>query len=245
MRIIFLGNWSSNIVKGKRYTSFIIDNSIVFDFGPGILESLFDHDVNPLGISVVAITHMHLDHFAGLPELLWYRAIYGAQRPLVILGPRKIRESVLMLLELLNTPPAFNVSAEYVEDDSFETVVNGRKLLIEPFRAEHIIPDNGYRVEYGDTLLFYSGDTAYSKSVVKAAEDVDYLIHEMTYTDDKDAEARFWKHSTYSDVMRVFHESRARHLVPVHLSIYTEPLARELAQRQRGIIIYPEGTLVV
>ncbi len=40
----------------------------------------------------------------------------------------------------------------------------------------------------------------------------------MTYPDEKADIAKFWKHSTYSSTMKVFKESMARVLVPVHLT---------------------------
>ena len=110
MNIKFLGKWSSNLIRGERNISFVLDDKIVFDFGPHTLESLLDLKIDPRAIETVLITHMHLDHYSGLSELFWYRSIYGAKKKLVVLGPAGIKRDTEKILKLLRTPPNFNTS---------------------------------------------------------------------------------------------------------------------------------------
>lgn len=236
MRIRFLGVWSSNSVRGQRNVSFLLDDKMVFDFGPHSVESLLDMGVDPNSIETVFITHMHLDHFSGIPELLWYRAIYHAKQPLFLVGPRGIKRSTETLLKTLNTPEAFDIKIKYIEEKDFDSV--------QRFHANHIIPDNGYRIEYKGKVIFYSGDTAYSENVVKGAENADYLIHEMTYTDARKKDADFWKHSTYSSTLRVFQESKARHLIPVHLTRESSEYVMKMEKRMPGLI-YPRKSIPI
>ncbi|MEM0097266.1 MAG: ribonuclease Z [Candidatus Micrarchaeaceae archaeon] len=234
MKIRFLGKWSSNIVAGERNVSFALDDKIIFDFGPHALESLLESKVDPRKAEVIAITHMHLDHFSGLPELFWYRAIYKAENRLMVLGPKGIKNNTEKLLKLLHTPEEFKVDAEFIEDEDYE--------FIRHIKANHTIVDNGYRIEYGGKTLFYTGDTAYSKNVVNGSQDVDMLVHEMTYTDNGKKEADFWKHSTYSTTMQVFEESHAKRLVPVHLTVDSDNLVKGLLKSNK-MIIYPAGII--
>ena len=234
MKIRFLGKWSSNLVRGERNISFTLDDKIVFDFGPHTVEALLDSRIDPRNLEMVLITHMHLDHFSGLPELFWYRAIHKAKNKLIVLGPKGIERNTERLLRTLQTPKAFKTNAEFIEDKKYD--------FIQPFRAKHLVTDNGYRVDYNGKTLFYSGDTAYSENVVKGAEDADILLHEMTYLDNKKEEADFWKHSTYSSTMRVFEESHAKRLVPVHLSVDSNNLAIKLSKSDKRII-YPNGII--
>jgi ribonuclease Z len=234
MSIQFLGKWSSNLVRGERNISFVLDDKIVFDFGPHTIESLLDSRIDPRSIEIVLITHMHLDHFSGLPELFWYRSIYKAQNKLIVLGPKGIKNNTEKLLRTLQTPKEFKINAEFIEDKKYD--------FIQPFRAKHLVIDNGYRVDYKGKTIFYSGDTAYSDNVVKGAEDADILLHEMTYLDNKKEEADFWRHSTYSSTMRVFEESHAKKLVPVHLSVDSNNLAIKLSKSDKRVI-YPNGII--
>ncbi len=236
MNIKFLGRWSSNIIKGQRNISFLLDNKIAFDFGPHALESLLDLGIDPTKISTLLITHMHLDHYAGIAELLWYRSIHRAKTPLLVLGPTGIESNTLELMRVLKTPENWygeqiETNTQYIEDKGTDS--------IQVFHANHLIPDNGYRVEHKGKTIFYSGDTAYSKNVVEGARDVDLLLHEMTYTDKDRKMADFWHHSTYSDAMRVFEESKAKKLVPVHLTKQSSDLVLKKAGKIKGLI-YPK-----
>ena len=165
MRIGFLGNWSSNLIKGRRNVSILLNKDIVLDFGPHTIESLLERDIDPCGIQKVLITHMHLDHFAGIPELIWYRSIYKAENKLTIFGPKGIKRSILSLLKLLKTPKPWYTQISkgitYIEDKSTDE--------IEIFKGDHIIQDNGYRIYSDGKIIFYSGDTAYSKDIVRGA----------------------------------------------------------------------------
>ncbi len=209
----FLGNWSSNITASKRNISLLLDGSIAMDFGPHSIESLLEMGVDPCGIDTIFISHMHLDHYAGLPELLWYRAIHQCREPVHIVGPKGIGNNTKSLLELLHTPDAFEIFAEYHEE-KYDNATG--------FPANHLIRDIGFRLELGGKVVFYSGDTSYSENVSKGAEKADILLHEMTYLDSDRQWADFWKHSTVSDALRVFSESGSKLLVPVHLTSKTE-----------------------
>ncbi|MEM0138942.1 MAG: MBL fold metallo-hydrolase [Thermoplasmatales archaeon] len=180
-----------------------------------------------------------MDHYSGISELLWYRSIHRAEKPLVIFGPRGIKRNTEVLMRVLRTPkPWFkeqiDTNTTYIEDRGMDS--------IQVFRGRHLVPDNGYRIDYKGRKIFYSGDTAYSKDIVRGAEGADYLLHEMTYTDDEDKDARYWKHSTYSTTMRVFEESGAKRLIPVHLSAKSSALTLKLS-KERKDILYPERAI--
>lgn len=239
MEINFLGKWSSNLVTGQRNVSFLLDDKIVFDFGPHSLESLLDRNLDPNNIETLLISHMHLDHYAGLAELLWYRSIYKAKNRLTVIGPKGIRRNTDLLLKLLNTPAPWygeqiTPNTEYIEDVNTD--------FVRVFRASHTIPCNAYRVEYGGKTIFYSGDTSYSEEIAEGAIGVDWLLHETTYTDKDREPANFWGHSTWSDAMEVFKKSGARHFVPVHLTQSSSELVLSMVGKVEGLV-YPPDTL--
>jgi len=231
--IDMLGRWSSNSSKGERTASILLNGKLLIECGPHTVEAMLDQNLDPLKVDTVAITHMHLDHYVGLAEFLWYRAIYSPGLEVSVLGPKGIGNNTRELLKNVMTPEPFDINVKFREDRGFENIL--------PFRANHVVDDNGYRVEYSHYTLFYSGDTAYSPNVVKGAEGADLLFHEMTYTDDKKDQAEFWKHSTYSDANAVFKESGAKKLVPVHLSKSSLELAVDLSRKSGNILLAEEG----
>lgn len=235
MEIVFLGNWSAKTIPGKANTSFVIDGKIACDFGPVSLQAMVEKGMDPNDLEQVFISHMHYDHFAGLTGLLWYRAMSGNEESLRITGPDGIEETTRRLLEEYRTPQGFHVFA------SFNVSNDG---MVEIFRGDHTVPDNAYRISYGSSTIFYSGDTAYSESVVEGAEHSDLLIHEMTYPDNMKIEAELWKHSTVSDVLKTFSESRSKRLVPVHIT--SETLATiPVLQHKYNQLYLPEDSLIL
>lgn len=235
MEIAFLGYWSAKTVPGKTNTSFVIDGKIACDFGPGSLQAMLEKGIDPNGLEHVLISHMHYDHFAGLTGLLWYRAMSGNEETLRITGPDGIEESTQRLLDEFRTPHGFHIFA------SFNTSNDG---LVEIFRGDHSVPDNAYRISYGGKTIFYSGDTAYSRSIVRGAESCDLLIHEMTFPDNLRIEAELSKHSTVSDVISTYTESRAKRLVPVHITQETLNMIPSL-QRKYDQLYSPEESLIL
>ncbi len=232
MDIKFLGEWSSHIMARKRNVSFILDDTLVFDFGPHTLESILEKNIDAKKIRYILISHMHLDHYLGLSEFLWYRSINRIKEPLIIIGTGGIKENTLNLLKTVNTPESwFKDDIDYIDFHENNTD------FIEIYKGNHIIPDNGYRVEYRGKTVFYSGDTAYSDSIVKGSEDIDYLFHEMTYLDVDKNIADYWHHSYYSNVINVFKESRAKYLIPIHLTEDTESYIKNNPVKN---MIYPD-----
>ena len=231
--IDILGRWSSNTVRNERTSSLLINGEILVECGPHSLEAMLNQNIDPLHVDTVAVTHMHLDHYVGLAEFLWYRAIYAPGLLVSVLGPSGIGENTKALLRNVKTPESFDIKVEFHEDSALGDIT--------PFRANHVIDDNGYRIEFANSVIFYSGDTAYSQNVVAGADSADYLFHEMTYTDDKRNEADFWKHSTYSDTIRTFSESHAEKLVPVHLTPSTLDLVTDISRKDGNILLPMDG----
>lgn len=234
--INFLGNWSALIKKGKRNVSFVLDESILFETGPHTLSAMLNSGVDPLKISMILITHMHLDHYSGIAEFLWYRTLSKSTEDVLILGPEGIKHNTEEILRRLYTPEDFEIRAEYIEDRNFEN--------IQIFKGNHSIDNNAYRIEFKGKTIFYSGDTSFSENMVNGAENVDYLIHEMTFIDAYKDLAELSKHSTVSDTLHVFDKSGAKNLIPVHFTNETEAITKKLSKKNDKIF-YPANKIIL
>lgn len=210
-----------------------MNRDTTLDFGPHTVESLLDLKIDPRSIRTVYISHMHLDHFAGLPELLWYRAIFNASERLIVVGPKGIGKITMDLLRLYHTPPPFEIDVEFREEKHDNA---------KGFVMDHLIRDIGFRIEFPEATIFYSGDTSLCENATLGAEGCNLLFHETTYLDDRRKDAEFWKHSTLSDALKVLDDSKALKLIPVHLTPATEERVRTISGKDKRIL-FPEGTI--
>ncbi|HWZ63581.1 MAG TPA: MBL fold metallo-hydrolase [Steroidobacteraceae bacterium] len=77
--------------EGRASTSYLVwvrdRPSIVVDLGPGSLTELDRAGVTVTELDAVLISHLHPDHVAELPGLLWDEDILDRHRPLILTGP--------------------------------------------------------------------------------------------------------------------------------------------------------------
>ena len=68
-----------------------------------------------------------------------------------------------------------------VKDKEAHTVYEKNGLVVKAFLVDH--PEwkyaYGYRIEYAGRLIVVSGDTRFSKQVIRHSKDADILIHEV------------------------------------------------------------------
>ncbi len=73
---------------------------ILFDCGEGTQTAARRAGVSLFGLSAVALTHYHGDHVFGLPGLLQTLFSLGRTRPLTVLGPEGLRDTMAPILSL-------------------------------------------------------------------------------------------------------------------------------------------------
>ncbi len=95
--IIYLGVGASAPVPGRGLASIalIYKGSIyLFDVGEGTQERLVALGLSPLRIRAVFITHLHGDHFFGLPGLLQFMTLSSRKAKLSIIAPKGIEDYI-------------------------------------------------------------------------------------------------------------------------------------------------------
>jgi ribonuclease BN (tRNA processing enzyme) len=98
--VTFLGTGDAFNAGGRAHSCYVVEDTAgtcAVDFGPTALMSLKRFGQNPAAISSVLLTHLHGDHFAGLPFLLLDGIFQAPRGPLVIAGPVGVEERVRAL----------------------------------------------------------------------------------------------------------------------------------------------------
>jgi ribonuclease BN (tRNA processing enzyme) len=129
------------------------------------------------------LTHLHGDHFAGIPFLLM-DAHFATHRtrPLVIAGPVGVEERIGSLLAVL-FPAAdalpFGFPVTYLEWSDRRRLQVG-PVVVTPFDVKHstAIRCYGLRVEHSGRVLAFSGDTEWTDALVPLSADADLFLCE-------------------------------------------------------------------
>lgn len=83
------------------------------------------------------------------------------------------------------------------------------------FRERTLKPED-YLIKKPPIRIAYTGDTKYCDSVIEAVKNVNLLLHDSTFLDEKDAGE--WGHSNVIDASRVAKEAEVKRLGLIHIS---------------------------
>jgi ribonuclease BN (tRNA processing enzyme) len=192
VRVRFLGSGDAFSSGGRLQTCFHLDGGdepLLIDCGATALAALKREGLDPAGIGFVALSHLHGDHFGGLPWLILDGRFSGRERPLEVAGPPTTRDRLEHVFEGLY-PGAGH--AELPFELRFAELAAGVRFelgpaVVTPFEVSHQsgAPSYSLRVEYGGKVITYSGDTAWTESLADAAAGADLFICECNYFDEK------------------------------------------------------------
>ena len=158
----------------------------LIDCGASSLVALRRFEIDPNAIDAIFLTHLHGDHFGGVPFfLLDARLASRRLSPLLIAGPPGTEKRVADTLECL-FPGAgakeYRFALEFAELKEGETFRRG-PYAVTPYPADHSAggPCNALRLEVEGKTVAYSGDGAWSDGLIGAGRDADLFIAEAYF----------------------------------------------------------------
>jgi len=192
VRLQFLGSGDAFASGGRLQTCLRLhgpDEPLLIDCGATALVALKQARIHPAEIGWVALSHLHGDHFAGLPFLILDGQFAGRRTRLAIAGPPGTRERLEQTLDGL-FPGAGGAKRGF--ETRFTEFEDRRPCelgpaVITPFEVCHPsgAPAYALRLEYGDKVIVYSGDTEWTESLLSAAQGADLFVCEAYFFDTK------------------------------------------------------------
>jgi ribonuclease Z len=271
IEVTLLGTGSPAPVMNRFGPSILVSaggEQLLFDAGRGALQRLTQAHVPWQDVDAVFLTHLHSDHLVGLPDLWltgWFQG-KGRDRPLPVFGPPGTRR----MLDHLRLAFEIEIRAR-IEDgakprgavleagDIREGLVYARNgVRVTAFKVDHppLKDAFGYRIDYAGHSVVLSGDTRLSENLIRHAQGVDLLVHEVavpaTFTRAGVPAARIGPvmahHVTPEQAARVFVLTRPRLAVYSHIvqpSANAEDLLPPTAALYDGKVVVGEDLMSI
>ncbi len=234
MRLQFLGSGDAFGSGGRFNTCFHLERSehgnVLVDCGASSMVAIRKWGVDPNGISTVLVSHLHGDHFAGLPFLLLDAQLVSRRTtPLTLAGPPGFRERLTIVMEAMfagSTKVERRFALDIHELELHERVELDH-LTVTPYLMKHYsgAPSYALRIETEGKVLTYSGDTEWVDELIPAGRGADLFICEAYFFD------KVMKyHIDYTTLTKHLPEIGARRTIVTHMSA-------ELLDRQNEIAL--------
>ncbi|MBU2550645.1 MAG: MBL fold metallo-hydrolase [Proteobacteria bacterium] len=185
MRILFLGSGDAFGSGGRLQTCIFVESGgfrCLLDCGASSLVALKRASLDPNAIDTVLITHLHGDHFGGLPFLVLDGQFSRRSNRLLIAGPRGLTERVTRAMEVFfpgssQARRKFETAYRELADGTPETL---GPLRVTPHEVVHECgaPAFALRLEMDGRTVVYSGDTEWTDRLVAATAGADLFICE-------------------------------------------------------------------
>ena len=186
-----LGTGDAFASRGRFQSGYMIDYPgyrILMEVGPTSLCAMKRMEFEPASIDMVLISHLHGDHFGGMPFLL-LEYLYESPRskPLTIVGPPRLEERTWRLFRTMfpGTKPDL---PRLLDKLKFVVVEPGSNMKIGPtriraMRTPHMKRDLSlaYRIELGGKSIAFTGDSGWSEELLPFVAGADLFLCECTY----------------------------------------------------------------
>ena len=162
------GNPTSQILE-------IRDHIFLIDCGEGTQVQLRKYKIKFSRINHIFISHLHGDHFFGLPGLISTFQLLGREKELHVYGPTGLKEVILLLLRVGNSWTKFSLVFHELKDTGSEVIFEDEKVTVSTIPLLHRIYTNGFLFaekprERGlnmEAVAKYKVDKAYFKKIKK------------------------------------------------------------------------------
>jgi ribonuclease Z len=236
------------------------DRAYLVDFGPGVVRraeaaaAQGTTALAPTNLTIAFLTHLHSDHTAGYPDLIFTPWVVG-RKELNVYGPEGLEEMTKHVLEAwredieirtkgLERKPPLVIHAHDVDPG---VVYKDDKVRVTAFQVAHgeWAHAFGYRFDTPGRSIVISGDTSPSSELVAHCHPCDVLIHEV-YLPSRSVPTsimpdwvayRSKYHTSTDQLAEIANRTKPGILIVYHNTVPDEQILREIQRSYHGKVV--------
>lgn len=147
MKLTILGCYAATPRTLTNPTSQVLEirnQMFLIDCGEGTQVQLRKHKIKFSKINHIFISHLHGDHFFGLPGLISTFRLLGRDKELHVYGPKGIKEAITLLLKLGDSWTNYPLYFHELTSKSSEIIYENDKLSVKTIPLSHRVYTNGF-----------------------------------------------------------------------------------------------------
>lgn len=197
---------------------------ILLDCGEGTQNQIRAYHQKMQGLGLICITHLHGDHFFGLPGLLTTQHLCGRTEPIDIVAPVGVRESMETLLQLSGSHVDYEIRYHELDGEESRLVFENNRCSVHAFPLLHSVPTYGYLIEEKPRgknpvrRYAYCCDTGYTESFLPYIQGINLLCMDCTFANDFTSVANEKLHCTAAQAATIAAKAGAGQLLLTHFS---------------------------
>ena len=238
MRVHFLGTGDAFGSGGRNQTAYLLEDRTglyLLDCGSSTLAALKRAGLDPADLDAVFLSHLHGDHFGGLP-FLFIHFLYERRRsrPLPIAGPPGTEQRVRGLMKLMYGEKDLPFAAFPVLRPDAAASVAGAEVLAFQVPHQTDAVSLGLRVTAAGRTVLFSGDSSWTDRFIDHSRGADLFICECCHYD-----APSSSHMSYAQIAAHRERLECKRLILTHMG--EEMLARRsslpVATAEDGMVV--------
>lgn len=190
MRVRFVGSGDAFGSGGRFQTCIYVEaeqTQFLVDCGASSLVAMRRFGVDPQAVDAVVLSHLHGDHFGGVPFLILDAQFKRRTRPLTVAGPPGVQQRVREAMEALfpgSSGVARKFATRFLEWRN-RTPLDLGAFVVTPFEVVHAsgAPPFALRIACEGKVVTYSGDTEWVDGLIDAARKADLFVAEALFFD--------------------------------------------------------------
>ncbi|MCC6721912.1 MAG: ribonuclease Z [Bacteroidia bacterium] len=129
------------------------DKIFLIDCGEGTQWQLIKYKISVYKIDVIFISHLHGDHFLGLPGLLNTLSLYGRKEKLTVFGPKGLKKIISTSINIIPGFPTYELVIIEISGNKKRNIYKTENIQVSSFPLQHGIMCFGYHFEYKVSLI--------------------------------------------------------------------------------------------